>query len=164
MLPESALAKAISAMLASLLMVEPELIWGLVIIIALNAVVSLWYTVVDDERTVGLVLRWLVTRIMVYVVTIMSVVVLSHMTGIDVLRQIAIAGVAGWEVAVSFALGARISPDFRPLYVQMVEVLDEHTPLEIDTTDIDRRIDRSPNDSRTNIDPSTNTPQTHDDS
>lgn len=159
MLPESALAKAISAMLASLLMVEPELIWGLVMIIALNAVASLWYTVYSDERTVGLVLRWLVTRIMVYVVTIMSVVVLSHMTGIDVLRQIAIAGVAGWEVAVSFALGARISPDFRPLYMQMVEVLDEHTPLEIDTSDIDRRIDRRP------TPPSTpQSPQTDDDS
>ena len=146
MLPESALAKSIAAVLASLLMVEPELVWGLVVIIVLNAMVSLWYTVYSDERTVGLVLRWLVTRMMVYVVTIMSVVVLSNMTGIDIIRRIAIAGVAGWEVAVSFALGARISPAFRPVYTQLVQVLDEHTPFEIDTDDLDRRIDRSPQD------------------
>ena len=140
LLPESALGKAISAIVAGLLIVEPELISGLVVVIALNAVASVWYAMYAEDRTAALVLHWLVTRIMVYVLTIAGVVVLSNMLDLPILRRIAFAGVAGWEVAVTLGLGARISPQFAPLYRKMVVVIDENTPIDIDRQGIEDSI------------------------
>lgn len=141
LLPESALAKAISAIVAGLLIVEPELISGLVVVIALNAIASVWYALYAEDRSAALVLHWLVTRIMVYMLTIAGVVVLSNMLDLPILRRIAFAGVAGWEVAVTLGLGARISPQFAPIYAQLVRVIDEHTPLDIDREGIESSIE-----------------------
>lgn len=141
-MPDSSLAKGASALAASLLMVEPALVWGLGAVVLLNALASVWYASRTDHRTATTVLRWLVLRIGVYCLVMPSVILLSNIVGVDMLRRIAFGGAAGWEVAVTMGICARISPRFRPIYEGVVGYLDNHTPLEVTEDGVGDAIDR----------------------
>jgi len=141
-MPDTALAKGASALAASLLMVEPRLVWGLGAVIVLNAVASIWYARRADDRTSVTVIRWLILRCGVYALVLPSVVLLSNIVGVDMLRRIVFGGAAGWEVAVTMGIGARISPRFRPVYEQVQEAISENTPLDIEEDDVSDAIDR----------------------
>jgi len=141
-MPDTTLAKGASAVAASLLMVEPELVWGLAAVVLLNAITSLWYAMRTDTRTATTVLRWLVLRLGVYALVMPSVIILSNLTEVDMLRRIAFGGAAGWEVAVTMGIAARISPRFLPVYERFVEYFDEHSPFDVTKEDVDETIDR----------------------
>lgn len=141
LLPSSPLSKAVSAIAGGLLMVEPELVLGLAAVIALNTTMSIWYSFRTDDRTASLVLYWLVMRVLVYIVTLAAIIVLSNMLAVDTLRRLAFGAIAGWEVAVTLGLGARVSPQFAPIYERIMRVVDAHTPLNADVEDIDGAID-----------------------
>lgn len=141
LLPSSPIAKAVSAVAGGLLMVEPELVLGLGLVVALNAMMSVWYSFRTDDRTASLVLYWLVLRVLVYIITLMAIVTLSHMVQVDMIRRLAFGAIAGWEVAVTLGLGARISPQFAPIYKRLMATIDEHTPLDATVSDVDASID-----------------------
>jgi len=90
-MPDSPLAKGASAVAASLLMVEPRLVWGLAAVVLINGIASLWWASRTDARTATTVLRWLVLRVGVYSLVMPSVIVLSNLIGFDMLRRIAVA-------------------------------------------------------------------------
>ena len=140
LMPSSAVAKGLSALAAAILMVEPELVAGLAIVVMLNGVASLWYTFYNDESAL-LVLYWFVVRIVVYCITMPGIVVLSHITSVDIFRRLAFGAAAGWEVAVTLGLAARISPSFEPIYTRIMDLVDKHTPMEATVKDVDNEID-----------------------
>jgi hypothetical protein len=142
MMPDSAPAKGASAVAASLLMVQPELVWGLVAVVVLNAISSLWYALHTDQRTATMVLYWLGLRIGVYLLVLPGLIIFSNMLGVDVLKRLVFGAAAGWEVAVTMGLGARISPRFRPIYERAMDALDKHTPLDLDSSEVGSLIDR----------------------
>jgi len=141
-MPDTTLAKGASAVAASLLVVEPELVWGLAAVIIFNAVASIWYAARTDGRTARTVIRWLIIRIGVYLLVMPSVILFSNIVSVDLLRRIAFGGAAGWECAVTMGICARISPRFRPVYEQVVSTVDEHTPVDVTEDNIDDAIDR----------------------
>ena len=142
-MPDTTLAKGASAVAASLLMVEPRLVWGLGAVVALNAVASIWYACRHDDRTAATVIRWMMLRCGVYSLVLPSVIVLSNIVSVDMLRRIVFGGAAGWEVAVTMGIGARISPRFRPIYEQVHAAIDQYTPFDIDEDDVSDAIDRN---------------------
>jgi len=142
-MPDTTLAKGASAVAASLLMVEPELVWGLAAVVLLNGITSLWYAMRTDHRTATTVLRWLVLRLGVYALVMPSVIILSHLMEADMLRRIAFGAAAGWEVAVTMGIAARISPRFRPIYEATIKALDRYTPFEVSTEEVTDSIDRT---------------------
>jgi len=141
-MPDSTLAKGASALAASLLMVEPALVWGLAAVVVLNAVASLWYAHYTDVRTAVTVIRWLVLRLGVYALVMPSVILLSNILGLGMLRRIVFGGAAGWEVAVTMGICARLSPRFRPIFDWAMQVLDRHTPMDMNKGDVGDAIDR----------------------
>ena len=141
-MPDSTLSKGASALAASLLMVEPELVWGLIAVVLLNAIASLWYGIRSDDRTALTVVRWLILRIGVYLLVMPSVVILSRILGVEMIQRTAFAAAAGWEVAVTLGLGARLSPRFRPVYETVVKAIDENTPADLTEDDVTDAIDR----------------------
>jgi UPF0716 family protein affecting phage T7 exclusion len=141
-MPDSTLSKGASALAASLLMVEPELVWGLIAVVILNAIASLWYAIRTDDRTALTVVRWLILRVGVYLLVMPSVLILSTIVGVDLLQRIAFGAAAGWEVAVTMGLCARLSPRFRPVYEAVVTAIDEHTPADLTEDDVTDAIDR----------------------
>ena len=142
LLPASPIAKLVSATAGALLLVEPELVYGLAIVIALNALMSVWYSFRVDDQTASVVLYWLVMRVLVYIITLASIVTLSNMVQMDMMRRLAFGAIAGWEVAVTLGLGARLSPRFQPIYKQLMMLVGEYTPLDASTEDVDASIDR----------------------
>lgn len=141
-MPDSTLSKGASALAASLLMVEPELVWGLIAVVILNAIASLWYAIRTDDRTAVTVVRWLILRIGVYLLVMPSMLILSRIVGARLLERIAFGAAAGWEVAVTLGVCARLSPRFRPVYEAAVTAIDEHTPADLDEDDVTDAIDR----------------------
>jgi hypothetical protein len=75
-----------------------------------------------------------------------SVLILSTIVGVDLLQRIAFGAAAGWEVAVTLGLGARLSPRFRPIYETVVQAIDEHTPADLTEDDVTDAIDREDSD------------------
>lgn len=145
LMPSTTLAKGLSALAAAILVVEPELIIGLGAVVLLNGVASIWYSFYTDDQTAGVVVYSLVVRIIVYAITMPGVIILSHMVGVDVLRRLAFGAAAGWEVAVTLGLAARISPSFEPTYVQLMDFVDDHTPLDATAQDVNDSIDGDQN-------------------
>ena len=141
LLPSSPIAKAVSAAAGGLLMVEPELVFGLAVVVGLNAMMSVLYSFRTDSQTAALVLYWLVMRVLVYIITLTGIIILSNMMSVDVLRRLVFGGAAGWEVAVTMGLGARISPQFAPIYHRVMKSIDEHTPLDATVDDVNTTID-----------------------
>lgn len=142
LMPDSSLAKGASAVAGSLLLVEPELVWGLAAVVLMNAVASLWYAVRIDDRTAAMVMYWLVVRIGVYLLVMPSIIIFSNVVDVEVLRRLVFGAAAGWEVAVTIGLGARISPRFRPIFESVVDTLNEHTPMDLEKSQIGSLIDR----------------------
>ncbi len=142
LMPDSSLAKGASAVAGSLLLVEPELVWGLAAVVLMNAVASLWYAVRIDDRTASMVLYWLVVRVGVYLLVMPSIIIFSNVVDVEVLRRLVFGAAAGWEVAVTIGLGARISPRFRPIFESIVDTINEHTPLDLEKSQIGSLIDR----------------------
>ena len=142
-MPDSTLSKGASALAASLLMVEPELVWGLIAVVILNALASLWYAIRTEDRTAVTMVRWLILRIGVYLLVMPSMLILSRIVGAPLLERIAFGAAAGWEVAVTLGLCARLSPRFRPIYEAVVQAIDEHTPADLDDDDVSDAIDRT---------------------
>jgi hypothetical protein len=95
-----------------------------------------------DIRTAHTVLRWLMLRVGVYALVMPSVVLLSNIVGVDVLRRVAFGAAAGWEVAVTLGICARISPRFRPVYEGLVQALDKWVPFDVTERGVDDAIDR----------------------
>lgn len=135
LLPDSGLAKAASALAASMVMVDPRLVLGLIWIVFFNAIATVWYAHTTDGSKID-ALYWLTVRIGVYALVMPTFIILGNMLNLDLIHRAAMGGAAGWEAAITAKLCTHISPRWRPLYESLRNLIDDNTPLEIDDDEV----------------------------
>lgn len=143
MVPDSGLAKIMAGIATGFFVVSPRLLWLVGLLFVLNVVTSFWLTwsVAENGEYVSLIHSAL-QRAFGYAIAIVAVVLFSLLLGdIETMRRVLLGGIGGVETAVTLGMVARIVPRLRPLYLRSIKWVDQKTPIDMSSKEIESIID-----------------------
>jgi len=144
--PISAIFVALIGFGTSLLNVNLALIYGAVALFIINSAVTVVYSFKSSTWESKELARATALRLFVYIAAGFGIVIISNMGRGDeaiYLREAYFKAVAGVELAFVFAMAARISERFKPIWLWLRGIFEKFSPVDLNEEHVEQTLNNN---------------------